>query len=324
MTRPVIDEEIAALLPPLTPEEYAELEMKVSVEGFRDRLVVWKETGILLDGHNRLRICDKYGIAYAIDELSFPDRGRAIQWLIDNQLGRRNLTDERRAYYRGKEYLNKKQQHVCQTVSGGQNVHPGQRVAAALAEKHGVNEKTIRRDAAFAEAVDRIGEADPAQKEAILSGTSGQTKQDVIESATSPAASTVSLDGRQCPSEPAEIPISEVKCARCKRLGLPGCPNCEGAQIREQQRRDKEARRAKRAAYGGSGKKRKSATSVYVTGVYDWSQWNRSWGSMRKVIDAIARAHKGEFQGPEHKEMIDMLSKLVEKGDAWKERLTKR
>src|SRR5262249_6289231 len=153
--------EITALLPPLTREELAELEMKLTVEGFRDPLVVWKETGILLDGHHRLAICDKYKIKYITKELSFPNRERAIQWVIDNQLGRRNLTDERRAYYRGKEYLNKKQQHVGQTVSDGQNVHPGQTVSETLAAKHGVSEKTIRRDAHFADAVDKIGATDP-------------------------------------------------------------------------------------------------------------------------------------------------------------------
>jgi hypothetical protein len=45
--RPIIDPEIAALLPPLTGEEFEELERQLSVEGCRDRLIVWKETGIL-------------------------------------------------------------------------------------------------------------------------------------------------------------------------------------------------------------------------------------------------------------------------------------
>jgi hypothetical protein len=39
--RPKFDPEIAALLPPLTKEELAELEKKASTEGFRDALVVW-------------------------------------------------------------------------------------------------------------------------------------------------------------------------------------------------------------------------------------------------------------------------------------------
>jgi ParB-like chromosome segregation protein Spo0J len=205
---PKIDPEFAALLPPLTREEFTDLEMKVSVEEFREPLVVWKETGTLLDGHHRLKICDKYKIQYFTKEISFPSRERAIQWVIDNQLARRNLTDERRAYYRGKEYLAKKQQHVGQTVSDGQNDHPGQTVSQALAQKHGVGEKTIRRDAEFAQAIDQIGATDPAKKEAILSGTSGLTKQQVTN-ATNP----------------------QILCDRCRRVGaVQGCKACDEAR----------------------------------------------------------------------------------------------
>jgi hypothetical protein len=39
--------------------------------------------------HHRLKICDKYKITYSTKELSFPSRERAIQWVIDNQLGSR-------------------------------------------------------------------------------------------------------------------------------------------------------------------------------------------------------------------------------------------
>jgi hypothetical protein len=198
--RPKIDPEIAALLPPLTQEELAELEMRILLEGCRDALVVWKEARILLDGHHRLAICQKYKTAYHMVELSFPDRERAIQWVIDNQLGRRNLTDERRAYFRGKEYLNKKQHHGDSArldgAPSGQNDQLGTTTAESVAAKHGVSEKTIRRDADFAQAVDKIGETDPEKKEEILSGKSGETKQQVISVNKPP-----------------------VRCDRCRRVG---------------------------------------------------------------------------------------------------------
>jgi hypothetical protein len=207
-----IDPEIAALLPPLTREELTELEMKVSVEGCRDPLVVWKETGILLDGHHRLAICKKYRLKYLTVELSFPTREQAIQWVIDNQLGRRNLTDERRAYYRGTEYRSKKQHHGdsgrLDGSPSGQNDQMGPTTAETLAAKHGVSEKTIRRDAEFAESVDKIGGTDPAKKEEILSGKSGQTKQQVIS-----------------------VNKPTILCARCKRVSpVEGCKACEEAR----------------------------------------------------------------------------------------------
>jgi hypothetical protein len=178
-----IDRQIEALLPPLDPEEYAGLSTSIQTDGCADSLVVWKEKGVLLDGHNRLRICQEYGIRFTVRYLKLPSRELAIQWVIDNQLGRRNLTDERRAYLRGKEYLNKKQAHGGQVAKGSaQNAHS--KTAEQVAEKHGVNQATVRRDAEFAKAVDRIGAADPAAKESILSGKSGQTRVEIIDKAS--------------------------------------------------------------------------------------------------------------------------------------------
>jgi hypothetical protein len=252
--RPKIDPEFAALLPPLTHEEFAELEMKVSVEDFRDPLIVWKETGILLDGHHRLKICDKYKVTYSIKELSFPSKERAIQWVIDNQLGRRNLTDERRAYYRGKEYLNKKQQEVGHPATVGQNDPPGERVSETLAEKHGVSEKTIRRDAEFATTVDKIGVANPAQKEAILSGKSGQTKQQVIS-------------GNKPP----------ILCERCQRVGaVPECKACEGARQGKQSKKRHSSKR-----------KRPKSGAV----LYDWRKFSSDFGALIRQVDILGNAY---------------------------------
>jgi hypothetical protein len=262
--RPTIDPEIAALLPALTREELAELEKKVSTEGFRDPLVVWKETGFLLDGHNRLAICEKLHIKYVIKELSFPSREQALQWVIDNQLGKRNLTDELRAYYRGKEYLTKKQQHVGQTVSDGQNVHPGETVSKSLAIKHGVNEKTIRRDAEFARAVDKIGGKDPAAKEDILSGKTGQTKQQVIDSAK-----------------------ADILCGRCKRVGaVQNCSTCaeERANARKKVPRepgdDTEKIKADKKAARENGKS-----------MFDWHALESDLGKVVRHIDALGKPY---------------------------------
>jgi hypothetical protein len=296
MNRPLIDEEIAALLPPLTPEEYAELEMKVSVEGFRDRLVVWKETGILLDGHNRLKICEKYGIEYTVIEMGFPDRERAIQWVIDNQLGRRNLTDERRAYYRGKEYLSKKQQHVGQTVSDGQNVHPGQTVATALGEKHGVDEKTIRRDAAFAQAVDKIGEADPEQKDAILSGNTGQTKQEVIQSVRPPA------QAKKAPARTQGSPYpAERRCRDCRHHGLskPHCRTCDARNAP-----------AKRQPGDETGNIRRKPPKQGKP-IFEWKTFETPFGQVTRSIDDFGHAY-GCKETRETNDIRQMLGKVLE------------
>ena len=92
-----IDPEIERLIPPLTPDERDGLEGSLLEDGCRDALVVWKETGIVLDGHNRLRLCTQHGIDYDVSEKSFEDRDSAKQWVMRHQLSRRNLSDSQRA-----------------------------------------------------------------------------------------------------------------------------------------------------------------------------------------------------------------------------------
>jgi len=84
-----IDSEFAALIPPLEIEEREQLEKNLLADGCRDPLCAWN--GTLVDGHNRHEICTRYGIAYEVEEMEFADREEAKVWMINNQLGRRNL-----------------------------------------------------------------------------------------------------------------------------------------------------------------------------------------------------------------------------------------
>lgn len=90
-----IDNEFKALIPPLTEDERNGLEQSLLNEGCRDALVLWGD--ILIDGHNRYEICTKHGIPYTTIQKEFADRDEAIQWIILNQFGRRNLPMYERA-----------------------------------------------------------------------------------------------------------------------------------------------------------------------------------------------------------------------------------
>lgn len=89
----VIDPEIKSIIPPLRGWEKDQLEESLLLYGCRDKLIVWQEGGILLDGHNRYEICEKHGIPFDIREESFDSIADAMVWVIDNQFARRNLTD---------------------------------------------------------------------------------------------------------------------------------------------------------------------------------------------------------------------------------------
>jgi len=97
-----IDEQFRTLIPPLTADEYARLEENILKEGIRDKLVVWGET--LIDGHNRFRIATENDLPYETVEMPFESREHALNWIISNQLGRRNLNPNQIAYLRGKRY----------------------------------------------------------------------------------------------------------------------------------------------------------------------------------------------------------------------------
>ncbi|MFC1835609.1 hypothetical protein ACFL2Q_12875 [Thermodesulfobacteriota bacterium] len=92
-TEVIVDPEFQSLIPPITDEEHALLRESIGTEGCREPLVTWN--GILLDGHNRLRICRESNIPYrtAEIEVELEDRDAAKVWIIQNQFGRRNLNN---------------------------------------------------------------------------------------------------------------------------------------------------------------------------------------------------------------------------------------
>jgi len=181
-TIPRIDPEFHALIPPLTEEEYRQLEENILRDGCRDALVVWAqppnsgkcpecghdvlrlckfydvnyvtdrfgheskeyeavhewicgaisdpvgsehfpetplrgdqfcdmdedgcgefypveiECLVLIDGHNRMKICEQHGLSYRWDNiLTFRSRDEAKAWIIRNQFGRRNIQPYQRA-----------------------------------------------------------------------------------------------------------------------------------------------------------------------------------------------------------------------------------
>lgn len=178
----IVDDEFDQLCGTLTAEELNLLDASIDRDGCRDAIVVWKDHNIILDGHNRYRLCKSGGYGFKTKELAFSDRHEAMNWIIDNQLGKRNLSEERKAYLRGKRYSAEKKEHGKRgKEKTGQNVPSSIRSSQKIAAQCGVDEKTIRRDAKFAEAVDKIETAKPESRKEILSGESKLSKRDVVE-----------------------------------------------------------------------------------------------------------------------------------------------
>jgi ParB-like nuclease domain len=170
----IILPELKDFIPPLTKDEFLQLEDNIKSEGCRDPLVIWKQDDkyILVDGHNRYKICNENKIDYKIEVKKFEDMDAVKDWMIANQLGKRNMTEEQKSYFRGKQYEMEKikegfkgNQHL--KSGGGQNDHK-QKTNEKLADMHKVSPKTIQRDEKYAKGIDKIMAMDTGLKWEIL------------------------------------------------------------------------------------------------------------------------------------------------------------
>jgi hypothetical protein len=96
----LIDAEFDGLLPPLADDEYAGLERNILEWGCTDPIVAWNNT--ILDGHARYEICVKHSIDYLVRDKEMGSRDEAMVWIIDQQLGRKNLSHHKKIYIRAK------------------------------------------------------------------------------------------------------------------------------------------------------------------------------------------------------------------------------
>jgi N6-adenosine-specific RNA methylase IME4 len=94
-----IDAEFKHLIPALLPEEFKQLEANILRDGCQEPLAIWNHGGetILIDGHNRYKICETHGKKFETVSVELEDRDHAKLWIGERQLGRRNLTDDQRS-----------------------------------------------------------------------------------------------------------------------------------------------------------------------------------------------------------------------------------
>ncbi len=154
-----IDKEFKNLIPPLSQEESNQLERNLQKEGCRDAILVWNN--ILIDGHNRFRLCKKNQIDFNLQLCYFETRQEAKEWIINNQLGRRNLSPKWIAYFRGEAYNQVKPEIKRggdrRSANASQNNEATEKVER-IARKAKTSVRTIQRDGAFVENMDKVCE----------------------------------------------------------------------------------------------------------------------------------------------------------------------
>ena len=192
----IILDELRDFISPLSKEELEGLEQDIIKDGISDPLIIWETTPkvaglkneetktvyVLVDGHNRYRISQKYNLDFRIILRNYKDIQEVKDSMLNKQLNRRNLTLEQISYYRGLKYniIIKNQEGLPKTVN----------VAFNLAQEFKVNEKTIRRDAEFAKGLNKLT---PELRQDVLTGKAKVNKSDIVNMAKVNTGETQSL-----------------------------------------------------------------------------------------------------------------------------------
>ncbi len=92
-----VDPEFDELLPAHRPCEWEAIEQSIITHGCIVALYGWPQADgsiVLLDGHARLVICRKHRAPFTMRSHTFSDRDSAMAWILRQQLGRKNLSDD--------------------------------------------------------------------------------------------------------------------------------------------------------------------------------------------------------------------------------------
>ena len=151
----IIDEEFKGLIQKLDDKEYKSLEESILENGFNKALpiIIWKGHNILVDGHNRYSICQKFGIEPEIFEQEFEDREAVKNYMIDLQVSRRNIDPKYRQLLIGMKH------HKEKNSVGGNTRNSCGLKSEQLAKQFNVSPRTVENASKFYEVAERMGKS---------------------------------------------------------------------------------------------------------------------------------------------------------------------
>ena len=193
MTDIIVDPRFRDKIPKPTPEEYRQLEENILSDGeIRDPLILWRDTNILIDGHNRWKIYQDHADVLpfpSIREIPFADENAATDWMLMNQLGRRNLNEMQIAALRGQLYKtmkksvgaqvgNRNAEKQCAQNGNIESSEPV-RVSEQRAGRLGIGKNTVIRAEQFLDGLNAANAAMPGFKDEVLSGETKAKQSDI-------------------------------------------------------------------------------------------------------------------------------------------------
>ena len=191
-----INPEFEDVIPPISSEEFEQLENNIVSEGMLlSPIITWN--GYIVDGHNRYKILQKHPeIKYRTFEKYFEDKYEVISWICNNQIGTRNLSERYIRFLRAKQYEAEKnsnkfkgnQYTLAKESGGGKNCHHQKKpkTREIIAQRMGVSECEIKQAQQLYAGLTAAEEVHPGIMQDILSERINPTDKAVKEIAKLP------------------------------------------------------------------------------------------------------------------------------------------
>lgn len=174
-----INPELRDFIPPLSGEEKKSLEDSLLKYGYKGApIYIWHN--YIVDGHNRYNLCMKHNIEFPVEELDFGDEATIIdvmEWMINTQLGRRNLPPQQRIAV-VKKFEKKIQEQARENQSeAGKKFGNGKNSFSPNGEK--LNDKKIRTDKELAKLAG-VGTGTIARFNRVMSSDDEELKKKLL------------------------------------------------------------------------------------------------------------------------------------------------
>lgn len=181
-----ISTKYSSLIPPLSKEEYEQLEENILNDGCREPIIIWNKT--IIDGHNRYKICSDWELPFSVREITFSSEEEAVKWICANQLGRRNISEETRKYLIGQKYEAEKiigarnvNGHNQYTLNDKKTAAIINKTAHKIGDEYHISHNTVYKYGTYATALDKIALYDKEIAKKILSGQIRISHENVLK-----------------------------------------------------------------------------------------------------------------------------------------------
>ena len=137
-------------------------------------------------------ICKELNIDFSVSEKEFDNRVEVINWIINNQLNRRSMTNEQRNYLIGKRYQEEKKEEcrhkIKEDVVSLITMRPLDGIVEQkIAKKYQVSPNAVRKAEKFANAIDEVANNANINPYKILGREIKGTRKDIVELSQKPA-----------------------------------------------------------------------------------------------------------------------------------------